>query len=356
MADLARLARAQRRELLEVDAQLARTLVEAYARAWQRLRDQVDALGQRIQAARDAGEEPDAGWLAREESLRALERAIVAEVTRIARSANGAISAAQWRAIALAQEHAEEAVTTALGTPPPGVGYAFNLLPADAVRALVADLGEGRPLSALLDALGPEASRAVRDALADGLILGEGTATVARRVRSAFGGNAGKATQISRDAVIRSYKSGSLASYRRNADVVKGWRWIASLGPRSCAACVAMHNTEHPLTEEFHDHSRGRCCASPIVRSFAEMGFDVPDEPAPTVQTGAQWFAEQPAAVQDRIAGRAKAAAIRSGAIALEDLAGIARSRVWGTSLTEKSLTSVLGAEEAKKIIAGARA
>jgi SPP1 gp7 family putative phage head morphogenesis protein len=241
-----------------------------------------------------------------------------------------------------------------MGEPPVGVAFSFNQVPHEAVRALVGTLADGRPLSTLLDQLGPEASAAVREALTDGVLLGEGPAQIARRARSAFGGNAVRATTVARTEVIRSYKAGSLASYRANSDVVKGWIWIASLSPRTCAACVALHGSEHALDEEFHDHPRGRCAAAPLTRSWAELGFDVPDAAPPVVQSGADWFAAQPAHVQQRIAGRAKAAAIRSGAIALEDLAA-STTDAWGKVLREKSLTSIVGAERTRELITEAR-
>lgn len=352
MPDLEGLARAQRRALLLIDHRLASQLVDAYTLAWRRLAGQMSGLTASIEAA---GADASPGWLFRQERLRSIEGQIVGEVAQIARSGNGAISAAQWEAVALAQAHAREAVALALGPAPEGVSLSFNLLPADAVHALVGSLGDGRPLTALLDTLGPEAARTVRDALTDGVILGEGPATIARRARAAFGGNAARAIQISRDAVIRSYKTGSLSAYRQNADVVRGWVWIASLGPRSCLACISKHGSEHPLTEEFHDHSRGRCCAAPLTRSWKEIiGRDVPDAEQPPIRSGGEWFAEQPADVQERIAGRAKAAALRSRAITIDQVAG-STTGAWGKVLHERSLTAIVGKDRAREIIERAR-
>jgi SPP1 gp7 family putative phage head morphogenesis protein len=353
MSDVERLARTHRREILDLDVALTRDLLDAYQRAWVRLRVGLDALTAQIEAA---GNDADIGWLWRQERWRALERQIAAEVGAIARAANGTVSQAQRTATRLAEQHARVAVTEALGEPPAGVFFSFNQLNPEAVRALVGSLGDGKPLAALLDALGPEASRAVREALTDGVVLGEGPAVIARRARAAFGGNAVRAVTVARTETLRAYRQASWASYRANDDVVKGWRWVASLGPRTCAACIAKHGSTHPLTEEFFDHPRGRCTASPVTRTWAELGFDVPDSPPATGQTGSEWFADQAATVQDRIAGRAKAAAVRSGAVALEDLVGEHESRTWGRTLREKSLTEVVGAERARKIIAEARA
>jgi len=341
--DLERLARAQRAAVLALDRAEATELIRAYASAWARLKPELTALTAQIEAA---GAAASPGWLARQERLRSLEQQITTEVGAIARRGGVRITTAQRTAVQLAEAHAREAVALALGDAP-RVGLSWSLLPGDAVRALVGSLAPGEPLTALLDALGPDAAQAVRAALTDGLILGEGPAAMARRARAAFGGSASKAIQVSRDATIRSYKEGSLASYRQNSDVVRGWVWLASLSPRSCAACIAMHGTEHPLTETFHDHSRGRCAAAPLLRR--ELGVD-----QTPIRSGAAWFAEQPADVQERIAGRAKAAAVRSGAITIEQVAG-STTGVWGKTLHERSLTAIVGKEQARTLITAAR-
>lgn len=355
MADLRDLARQHRRDILDVDAELAKALVDAYSSAWKRLALTLDLLTARIQAARDAGEAVDAGWLAREERLRLLEQQVVSEVTQIARSANGAISAARWHAIELAQAHAATQTAAAMGEPPVGVTFSFARLPADAVRVLVADLDPRASLGGLLEELAPAARAAVRSALTDGLILGESPSAIARRMRSAVGGSAVRATTVARTTLIRTYKSASLASYRANSDVVTGWIWLATLSARTCAACLAMHGTRHGLDEEFHDHPRGRCCAVPWVRTWAELGYDVPDQ-AQDYGSGAEWFARQDENVQRRVLGRAKLAAYRAGELTLGDLAGAQRTRAWGKTLVETSLTTAVGAERAREIIAGARA
>lgn len=345
MADLERLARAQRRELLDVDAELARLLVESYQRAWVRLRDQVDALAARIQAARDAGEDVDAGWLAREERLRALEQSIVREVTQVARSANGAISDAQWRVIRMAQEHAGTAIEAAMGEPPAGVSFAFQTLNPGAVRALVGTLRNGRPLGALLEELGPAAATSARAALTDGVILGEGPAAIARRMRAAFGGNAVRSVTIARDAVLTGYNEAARLSYEASG-VVAGWRWLCARSTRTCGYCWAQDGRVFPLDEPMPRHPRCRCtCVPELLPEFAGPPSRRPSGPAA--------FARLPEADQRRVLGPAKLAALKAGAIDLVDLVGTKDAGAWGTVGYERSLTSVVGAERARALIAG---
>lgn len=344
MADLSRLARAHRLAVLEIDALLASRIVDAYAGAWQRLRADLDALAREIE---QAGKDASPGWLLRQERLRTLERRITDEVTQIAWSANGAITSAQWDVVHLAQRHAREAVTAAMGDA--SVFLSFDLLPVDAIRAIVGAVGEGTPLSRLLAGLGPEAAASVKDALTQGVILGEGPATIARRARSAFGGNAARALTTSRTEVLRAYREGSRASYQASG-VVAGWRWVAAIGQRRppCAFCFAQHGSVHPLNAPMATHPNCRCVSVPVLK--AAFGGDEP------TQTGPEVFATLDADQQRAVLGKAKYAAYSAGAITLESLAGTKRTRGWGRVGFERSLSSVVGAEKTRGFIAAARA
>jgi hypothetical protein len=356
MADLHDAALSQRAELLSVDAELAAALVDAYAAAWRRLAPRLDALTARIADARAAGERVDAGWLRQRDALAQLEAAVVSELAQVARAGNGRITGAQWRAVALAQAHARGLVDLAMGPPPAGAALPWVALNAEAVAAMVGALGDGRPLTALLAELGPAAAEAVREALTFGVIAGEPVGTIARRARQAFGGNLSRALTVARTEVLRAYRRASWATYRANADVVRGWIWLSSLSRRTCAACLAMHGTRHPLTEEFHDHPRGRCCPVPDVRTWAELGYPAAEAPEPLdLGSGEEWFAGQPADVQRAVLGGAKHAAYEAGALDLADLAASTRAGGWGKTLREKSLTEAVGAERSREFIAGSR-
>lgn len=345
MTDLTPLARRQRRAVLDVDADLARRLVDAYALAWRRLRPTLDVLTARIQAARDAGEEVSAGWLAREEQLRSLERQLVAEVTQIARSANGQISAAQWRAISLAEQHARAAIEAAAGDMV-GVLPSFGLLPAEAVRDLVGRLGNGQPLAALLDELGPAASASAREAIASGVILGEGPGTIARRMRAAFGGNSVRALRVARTSVLQSYREANRASYAASG-VVRAYRWLSAKSSRTCLACLARDGSEWPLNTPMPVHVSCRCTLVPILH--AEFG------PTPVGETGAQWFEKQSADTKRSMMSGVAFRALQAGEVALEDFAGTARAGRWGRQTYLRSVTQILGAERTRELISAAR-
>ena len=82
------------------------------------------------------------------------------------------VNQAQRAAVGMAEEHAEQLALAGLGVPPPGVTVTWARLPREAVTDLVGFLQDGSPLRDLLDELGSEASRAVRDALVAGVATG----------------------------------------------------------------------------------------------------------------------------------------------------------------------------------------
>lgn len=354
MSDLQEIADRQRGALLRREGAVMRRLTAAYVEAWARLQGTLKALTARIDDARRRGEEPSPSWLLRQELLAVLERELVAEVSRIARLAGGAIAEEQAALVGLAQEHTRDLVDAAMGTAPPGVSLTFARLPTSAIAELVGVLADGSPVASLLAELGPDAAREARKALTTGLALGESPRTIARRARSAFGGNLTRAMTVARTETLRAYRESSRRSYEANDDVVTGWVWHAAADGRTCGFCWAMHGSEHPLEEKMATHPNCRCAALPRTKTWAELGFDV-DEPEDGVRRGADLFAELPDSQQRNVLGPAKHAAYEAGALKLDDLAGFARSRRWGRTGRERSLTEVVGAERARGFIAASR-
>lgn len=321
-----------RHSIAALDRRLTAQLLEGYAAAWQRLRWSLDRLTARIEAA---GEDASSGWLLRQEELRTLQRGVGAEVDRLSTQADGATTRAQAEAVTLAQTDARSALLRRATFRPP---------PADVARELVGHLGDGRPLRALLDTLGPEAARQVRDALVSGVVLGESPGRIARRTRRAFGGSAVRAVTIARTETMRAFRESTRQTFQANAQEVRAWRWKATAGTRTCAFCWAMHGSEHPLSESLASHPNCRCVMEPVLHD---------EQRAPA--TGPERFDRLSPERQRLILGPAKHAAYEAGDLGLEDLVGTRRDREWGRVGWEKSLTSVVGAERARELIRGAR-
>lgn len=136
-------------------------------------------------------------------------------------------------------------------------------------------------------------------------------------------------------------------SYQANSDIVKGWIWHSALDERTCAACWAMHGTEHRLDERLDDHPNGRCAMVPQTATWAEIGekygvdlSGVP-ETGPRIEPGVSIFDKLTPRQKILIVGQAKYEAMRQGKITLTDLVGRRRSNVWGTHRYEKSLAEL---------------
>ncbi|MGQ9555900.1 MAG: phage minor head protein, partial [Anaerolineae bacterium] len=315
-----------RQQLLRRERQAASEMVQAYGEAWKRIKQRLDDLGQQIQQAKALGEgEISPSWLFQYGRLQSLQSQVEAEIREFAHFAETHIIAQQAEAVQAAQQHAQQLVLAGLGELPPGVTITWARLPQEALADLVGFLSDGSPLRTLLDQLGPEASRAVRDALIAGVALGQNPRRIARQIRAALGGNLARALTISRTEVLRAYREASRRSYQANSDVVKGWVWHSALGPRTCPACWAMHGTVHSLEERLDDHPNGRCAMVPLTRTWQELGFEgVPETPL-EIESGASIFARLSEEQQRAILGNAAFEAYKAGTVELSDFVGQSR-------------------------------
>lgn len=331
MPDIYDLAAQFRRQLLAHDREAAAELIGYYGEVYRRLRQRIDVLLRQIADARAAGEEVSPAWLFQAERMQALLDQVAAEMRRFADAAGVQITEAQRQAVALAEAHAEQLALTGLGKPPPGVLVTWSRLPREAMTDLVGFLQEGSPLRALLDELGPEASRGVREALVVGIATGQNPRTMARQIKRALGGNLVRALTISRTEVLRSYREATRRSYQANRDVVKGWIWHAHLDTRTCAACWAMHGTTHNLDERLDDHPNGRCAMLPWLKTWAELGIKGIEGGEIEVGRGEALFDALSAKDQQRVLGKKAFEAYNNLQVDLRDFVGRKRDPHWGT-------------------------
>lgn len=104
---------------------------------------------------------------------------------------------------------------------------------------------------------------------------------------------------------------------QRHRDILAGWQWVAELSERTCASCVAMHGTIHPLDEPGPlDHQQGRCTRTPVTKTWKQLGFEGIDEPEGFAKPGdgEKWLAKQPEDVQRHILGNRGLEAWQAGA------------------------------------------
>lgn len=315
----------------EVDA-ATRDLVRSWARAWGELKDAwTDAIDDLI-AMSDDGQWPSPWMVARAERARDALDASTQAIFDLSRQAGVRITDGTGRivevtvdreqTVLLAQAPADQRATLAVR---------FDRLDTAALERIVARTA-GR-VESLLNPLSLEASDAMRRALVRGIALGDNPRTTARvmvrRVEGAFNGGLARAVTIARTEMLDANREATRQTRIQNADLVRGWVWVSTLDTRSCPSCVAMHGTEHDVAEPGpDDHPQGRCSSIPLLKTWAELGFDL-DEPASVLPDARAWFDGLSDAEQAALMGPERLALLQSGQVGWDDLATVRSNPGW---------------------------
>ena len=327
-----------RRELARLEAEYTRTVGPARAMMRRRLRDE---FGRFMRDLRNAGlpERVTRRWVTDHAGYQRLLRLAEAELDRVT---SEAVRAMQWQiaeAAQLGKPAADALVAATLAASPAEAALlasTFGQIPIGAVEQLVGQLQSSSPL-ANLPRLNAEAVEAMGRELTRGLVRGDHSRVIARRIAAASDIPLARAQTIARTELHRSYRESNRAAYRANP-LVGEWIWHSAGTTRTCAACWAMHGTIHSVDEAMSAHVNCRCTQLPKVTPPAWM-TDAPDVQYPT---GTELFAELPAADQRAILGRDKFAAFERGDIALSDVVKVNRSAEWGESRTVASLSQAM--------------
>lgn len=326
-------------------------LLDSYKRAYADLSKQQDALLLEVQSMRERGVKVTRAQINKLRRYRELLKDTAAQMDKYAaiiedevwREAPGAVYIGLEQAEAMVQAAfsglAPEAQAQIMGT--------FQRLPAEAVEAMVGAMRADSPLARLLATFGAEAAQGIGDALITNLIAGKNPRTVAARLANEWGMPLTRALTIARTEQLRAHRMATMASYRANSHIVKGWIWMATEDTRTCCSCLNMHGTKHGLDETLDDHVNGRCCASPVPVSFAELGLEGMDEIPPPVSEGdgERWFSGQPESAQRAMMGPGKYEAWREGRFTFSQLSKAVYSDEWGRSFVETPLKELVGGQ-----------
>ncbi|PRC92666.1 phage minor head protein [Solimicrobium silvestre] len=131
-----------------------------------------------------------------------------------------------------------------------------------------------------------------------------------------------------------------LETFKQNPSVVKGNQWLATMDSHTCVLCAARSGLEWDLDGAPIDHDLpfqappihwgDRCVLSPVLKTFAEMGLDIPEIKKSTrASSGGQISADttftdflksKSDQFQNEMLGTGKADLFRRGKISLSDL------------------------------------
>ena len=193
---------------------------------------------------------------------------------------------------------------------------------------------QGRLLSEWMAGLEAEKAAKIRDAIRIGYVEGQTIPQMVQRIRGT------KARQyqdgiieISRrnaETVVRTAISHTANHTRQkfaeaNSDLVKGWKFLATLDSRTSVTCAALDGQVFPVGKgpQPPRHPNCRSTSTYILKSFKELGVDLQEFPessrssmdgqVPASLTYGEWLKSKPAAFQDDVLGKTKGKLFRAG-------------------------------------------
>ena len=200
---------------------------------------------------------------------------------------------------------------------------------------------QGKYLKDWFRSLEVNKGRALSDAIRLGVVEGETISDIVKRIRGtrAAGYRNGvlaihrrHAEAVTRTAVNHIVTNARQSVFQRNADVVKGWQYVATLDGRTTDICMSLDGQVYATREEGPtppQHINCRSSITPILKSWKELGFKQKElpavkraamdgRPAKAGDTYQSWLKRQGAQFQNDVLGRAKGALFRRGGLTLD--------------------------------------
>lgn len=220
---------------------------------------------------------------------------------------------------------AEDDFATTLGR----LSVLFSLVPYEQIAQLLASPAGGSvQQQAFLD-MQAETFRSVRNALTYGLLQGDDTRTVARRVRTIMTNRRYQAERIVRTEYNRAATQAALLTYQQNERLLRGVQWLSTLDARTCIQCGVLDGRFFASINEAWQpplHPNCRCVLIPVLRNARELGLvTTPTTRAsftgqvPATLSYPEWFAQQDADFQRDVLGPTRFKLYQNGDYMLKD-------------------------------------
>lgn len=346
--DTLALVRDLRRAVLTIADEQTRRLVEGWVRAWDTLSAELAAVIDELLAA-GGGRWPTRVQLARAARMHRALVLVTAQLDQLAIQASADLRDAVDSVVGITAADTARIIASqfpAVAGDKVTLAAALDRADATALHAIV--VRTSQQITSLLKPLSAAATEVMKRELIRGAAAGDNPREVARqmlaRLESGFNGGLQRALVISRTELLDAHRAAATVQQDANADTLDGWIWHAELSARTCPSCWAKHGTVHPLDEPGPlDHQQGRCSRMPKTKSWADLGFDVP-EPPDLIPDARQVFNSLPRSEQLKVMGAARLDALLRGDIAWSDLPQRRRTRGWRDSWAPAPLRDLLGA------------
>lgn len=309
-----RLARRVRADLLKAVDANDRALAAAWADAWDGIAGALEAALLELIGQNQAGVMSQATIL-RSQRMRLALDVVSRALTKLTNEAGAKVTADLVQLVRAAGEAQEEIVGSQLPKSERTNLAGWDRVDPRQIEAIVTRSTER--ITSQLWPLSASADAAVRRSIVQGLATGEGPRATARailkRTEGEFNGGLARAMTIARTETLDAHRRAGELAHNQNADVLRGWMWLAATSTRTCPACLGMNGTEHPLTEPGPlGHQNCRCTRVPLTKTWKDLGIDVP-EPEPAATGSQAWFDSQDEKTQRQILGPARYAAYQRG-------------------------------------------
>jgi len=316
----------------------------AYKAATKASIDELEALEGRI-AEREANGEPPSEtilWM-RQRIIDNIEQ-LGKNLKKFSREGTQITIDGQTEAATLANDATQSLVEAAAGKKPANVsiGSSWTNLPDEQLQAFVGFAGDGSPLAELFNKIPQVTTDAMQMALVQGISLGEGPRTVARRVRKAADIGRQRAETIARTEMIRASREAQRQLYTENPSVT-GYRRQATQDARVCLACLALSGTLQATDTIMPSHPNCRCVMIPETLSWAEITGDssIPDT-RPEVATADRILAGLSESEKLAIMGPARFELYKNGKPLL-DMVQVKQDKDWGPTTSVLPLKDIGG-------------
>lgn len=316
----------QRAALLKREYRTVQGIVRAYEKAERSIEKSIRRYQAKIAQAQKTGTPVSLAWVYQEVRLENILREIRLQLEEFSKDALEFSQTARDDAYQLGAVHALRLAEASV------IGDIAGLH-SGAFASAQALLSAQSPLKDLFDKIAPMATEAARETFAEAISQGWNPRKTGRVLKNRIQGlTKDRAVLIARTEQIRAYRTANQDVYRRNSDVLRGWRWTSAKTPATCAMCLALDGTIFPVDKVLSSHPACRCSMVPLPKT--DFGG-----PEPTL--GEDYFAKLDPKEQDRILGKGKGKLYREGKITLKDNVDFTDNPDWGRQPKPRRLTEL---------------
>lgn len=195
----------------------------------------------------------------------------------------------------------------------------------------------GLTLDQWFDSLARSTQKGVMTAVNRGIVEGETTDQIVRRIRGTkkfnytdgvFETTRNQAETLTRTTINHVTNQARTELFRENDDIIAGMQWTATLDSRTSVICAGLDGKIFPVDKGIRPpaHPNCRSTMTAVLRDAEEIGLNkIPEGKRASVNgqvaastTYGEWLKRQPVSVQQEVLGIAKAQLFRRGELPIE--------------------------------------